>query len=133
MLSLLSVFFIKESLKLHNNQSWTLSPALFPLIITSLTFLFSMALIIRGIKDKNVKQEGDSIENWKRLLLVIFISIMYLIILPKLHFLLASIIYLLLFLLILGERKWWLLGVISIITPLLIQYLFGNLLDVFLP
>lgn len=132
-MSLLSVFFIKESLKLHNNQSWTLSPALFPLIITSLTFLFSMALIIRGIKDKNVKQEGDSIENWKRLLLVIFISIMYLIILPKLHFLLASIIYLLLFLLILGERKWWLLGVISIITPLLIQYLFGNLLDVFLP
>lgn len=132
-MSLLSVFFIKESLKLHNNQSWTLSPALFPLIITSLTFLFSIALIIRGIKDKNVKQEGDSIENWKRLLLVIFISIMYLIILPKLHFLVASIIYLLLFLLILGERKWWLLGVISIITPLLIQYLFGNLLDVFLP
>ncbi|MGN9164393.1 tripartite tricarboxylate transporter TctB family protein [Tissierellaceae bacterium HCP3S3_D8] len=132
MLSLLSVFFIKESLKLHNNQSWTLSPALFPLIITSLTFLFSIALIIRGIKDKNIKQE-DSIENWKRLLLVIFISIMYLIILPKLHFLLASIIYLFLFLLILGERKWWLLGALSIITPLLIQYLFGNLLDVFLP
>ncbi|MEW8972618.1 MAG: tripartite tricarboxylate transporter TctB family protein [Tissierellaceae bacterium] len=132
MLSLLSVFFIKESLKLHNNQSWTLSPALFPLIITSLTFLFSIALIIRGIKDKNIKQE-DSIENWKRLLLVIFISIMYLIILPKLHFLLASIIYLFLFLLILGERKWWLLGALSIITPLLIQYLLGNLLDVFLP
>lgn len=133
LLFLISAFFIKESFKLHNNQSWTLSPALFPIIITVLIFLFSIALIVQGMKNKEEVQERKRLENGRGFLLVLFISIMYLIILPKLHFLMASIIYLFLFLFILGERKWWLLLSISVITPVLIQYLFGNLLDVFLP
>lgn len=81
----------------------------------------------------NAKTESEGVENWKQLLLIILLSFIYLIILPKLHFVVATIIYLLLFLWILGERKWWLLVSMSVVTPLLIQYLFGNLLDVFLP
>ncbi len=81
----------------------------------------------------NAKTESDRVENWKQLLLIILLSFIYLLILPKLHFVVATIIYLLLFLWILGERKWWLLVSMSVVTPLLIQYLFGNLLDVFLP
>lgn len=132
-ISLIGIFFMTESLKLHNNQSWALSPALFPLIITISILLFSIALVIKGLRENNINNEVSNKEGFKRLSLVILISFLYLIFLPKLHFLISSIIYLLLFLLILGERKWWLLAAISIVTPLLIQYLFGNLLNVFLP
>lgn len=132
-ISLISIFFISESLKLHNNQSWALSPALFPLIITVCVLLFSIALIIKGLKENSINVKSDSGQGFKRLGLVILISFLYLIALPKLHFLASSIIYLILFLVILGERKWWIIGAISVATPLLIQYLFGNLLNVFLP
>ncbi len=118
---------------MHNNQSWALSPALFPIIITVLVLLFSISLIIKGIKASNTKKEADNMDNWKQFLLIILLSFIYLIILPKIHFLPSTIIYLFFFLWILGERKWWLLASMSIVTPLLIQYLFGNLLDVFLP
>lgn len=132
-IGLVSIFFIFESLKLHNNQSWALSPALFPLIITVSVLLFSIGLIVKSLRSDYKEPDAVKSEGFKRLALIILISFLYLIILPKLHFLTATIIYLFLFLFILGERRWWLLGIISIVTPLLIQYIFGNLLDVFLP
>lgn len=132
-LFLISTFFVFESLKLHNNKSWALSPALFPLIITVSILLLSLVLIFKGLRASNLYIEAGNNKNLKELGLIILTSFLYLIILPRLHFFLSSIIYLLSFLLILGERKWWVLGSISILTPLLIQYLFGNLLNVFLP
>lgn len=130
---LLSIFFIGESLKLHNDQSWALSPALFPLIITVSIFFFSLGLIIKSLKRTKVDGQVIKTQAAIRLTLVIIISFLYVVLLPKLHFLISSIIYLFVFLIILGEKRWWLLGAISIVTPLLIQYIFGNLLDVFLP
>lgn len=132
-IALLSIFFITESLKLYGNQTWALSPALFPLIITVSTLLLSILSIFKGLKEKNTNTQSSKKANFKRLGLIILISFLYLFTLPKIHFLLSSVIYLFLFLLILGERKWWVLVSISILTPLLIQYLFGNLLNVFLP
>lgn len=129
-LSLLSMFFLRESLKLHNNQSWALSPALFPLIITFVALLFSISLIVKGIHKSSVNKD---IGELKIMLLIVALSFLYLFLLPKIHFVLASIIYLLCFMIILGERKWWVLGSISIITPFIIEFLFGNLLDVLLP
>lgn len=129
-LSLLSMFFLKESFKLHNNQSWALSPALFPLIITFVALLFSISLAIRGI-GKSFVDRG--IGEFKIMLLIVALSFLYLFLLPKIHFILASIIYLFCFMIILGEKKWWVLGSISIITPFIIKFLFGNLLDVLLP
>lgn len=133
LIALASIFLIIESFKLHNNKSWALSPALFPIIITISVLALSIILIIKGLRENTVNTGQSNKEGLKKLGLIIIISFAYLIILPKLHFLISSIIYLFSFLFILGERKWLLLITISIITPLLIQYLFGNLLDVFLP
>ncbi|MGO1468614.1 MAG: tripartite tricarboxylate transporter TctB family protein [Tissierella sp.] len=132
-ISLLSIFFIIESLKLHSGQSWALSPALFPLIITISILFFSVWLIIKSLKEERSNTNLIKTEGIMKLIFVIIISILYLVFLQKLHFLISSIIYLFLFLFILGERRWWLLGIISLITPVLIQYIFGNLLGVFLP
>lgn len=132
-IALLSIFFIIESLKLYGNESWALSPALFPLIITVSTLLLSIFLIFKGLKEKSIDTQSSKKEAYKKISFIIIISFLYLFALPRIHFLFSSIIYLFLFLLVLGERKWWVLGSISILTPLLIQFLFGNLLNVLLP
>lgn len=129
----LSIFFIKESFKLHSNKSWALSPALFPLIITIALVFLSSLLIVRSLDEKIVDRGQVNRERFMKLGLIIIISFLYVIILPKVHFLIGSMIYLMLFLFILGERNWYLLATISIITPIWIQYFFGNLLNVFLP
>lgn len=131
-LALISSFFIFESLNLHNNKGWALSPALFPLIVSSLTLVFSLVLIFQARKDK-AEKEGKSMGNMKLVFLIVFISIIYLLVLPWIHFLSASIIYLFSFLWILGERKYKTLALISIVTPVFLQYVFGTLLGVFLP
>lgn len=129
-LSVLSIFFINESWKLHNGQDWALSPALFPLIITFMALILSISLIIKGMKNSDTYKKQD---NMRVMLLIISLSFLYLIFLERLHFLLSTILYLSGFIFILGERRWWIIGMISIITPLSIQYIFGNLLGVLLP
>ncbi len=54
--------FLRESLKLHNNQPWALSPALFPLIITFVALLFSISLIIKGIGKSSVNRENGELK-----------------------------------------------------------------------
>lgn len=129
-LSILSIVFIKESLKLHNNQSWALSPALFPLIITSMVLLFSLALIISNHRENtSYEKQGDQ----KIMLLIIVLSFLYYLSLGKLNFIFSTAMYLFGFIYILGERKWWIIVSFIIIIPLGIQYIFGNLLGVTLP
>ncbi|MBC8590128.1 tripartite tricarboxylate transporter TctB family protein [Wansuia hejianensis] len=130
-LSVLSIFFIIESLKLHNNQELALSPALFPLIITSMGLFLSILLIFKGIKKTDYIRSDKG--NIRLVLLIVALSFLYLILLERFSFILSSVIYLFLFTFILGERKWWLLILISTLTPVLIWYLFANLLGVYLP
>lgn len=132
-LFLTSTFLIFESLKLHNNKSWALSPALFPLIITLFILVLSVVLMFKGLREKKTDIGTSSMGNSKKLGLVLLISFLYLIALPRLHFLLSSMLYLLFFLLILGERKWLTLVSISVLTPIFIEYIFSNLLNVYLP
>ncbi|HEY4544248.1 MAG TPA: hypothetical protein VIG40_06355, partial [Tissierellaceae bacterium] len=74
-LSLISIFFIKESLKLHGNNQWALSPALFPLIVASLVLIFSIIQIIKSVVDENiVEKKKVNSENVKKLIAVILIS-----------------------------------------------------------
>lgn len=130
-LTSLSAFLIKESFKLHNNQEWALSPALFPLLITVFLFLFSIFLIIKGIKNEETKY-GDKID-WRLIFYVLVWSFIYAFLLPIVHFIPATILYLSIFLLVLGEKKWSHIIFISILTPVLVYYLFNNLFNVFLP
>ncbi len=131
---LLSGFFIKESLKVHKGD-WALSPALFPLIVASGGFLLALALIYQGFKKKQVQGEKDlgQKDNRKEIFFILALSLLYLMLLNYIGFLPVSIVYLGLFMVVLGERRWWVLASMSIISPLFIYYVFANLLDVFLP
>lgn len=129
-LAILSIIFIRESLKLHNNQSWSLSPALFPLIITSMVLLFSLILVFNNLKKAtNYRNKG----NRKIMLLILALSFLYFLSLGRFNFLLSTGLYLFGFMYILGENRWWIISAFIIIIPLGIQYVFGNLLGVLLP
>lgn len=141
---LISIFFIKESLKLHTNASWALSPALFPLIVMSLLLVFSLGLIVSSlvVRDKDVDvsekaKEGNNrkviLKKYYKLIGFIALTIVYIVVLPKIHFLISSILYLFSLMILLGERNIKMLILISVITPIIVQYIFGNLLDVYLP
>lgn len=145
LLTLVSSFFIVESLKLRGEEALALSPALFPLIITGSLLVFSIILIIRAmkrvasneekvdLKDSIPEEEIQDISTIKPVILFILVSFIYLLVLSRLHFIIASILYLLALLLILGERRWKVLLPLAIITPVLIFLIFTNLLDVLLP
>lgn len=130
LLLILSAFFINESLKLRGQEALSLSPALFPLIITSFLFVLSIILIIRSFNEADEEKKNSNI---KPLFLIIAVSFLYLFLLPKVHFIVSSVLYLLSFLIILGERRWKIIVPISIITPILVYFIFGNLLNVLLP
>ena len=129
-LLILSIIFTGESLKLRGEEALALSPALFPLIISISILILSIILIFKSFRERELLKKRDNI---KPLLLIIGVSFLYLFLLPRLHFIVSSILYLLSFLFILGERRWKLILPISLITPLLIYFIFGNLLDVLLP
>lgn len=131
LMGVLSSFFIIESLKLRQAHDWALSPALFPLIVSSLALLLSINLIIKGFKGSAKGEEKKVYQ--KPLVGTIVLLLAYIIALPRLGFILATIIFLLFFLLILGERRWRFLLVYSILTPLIIKIIFGYLLQVLLP
>lgn len=129
-LLILSIIFTGESLKLRGEEALALSPALFPLIISISILILSIILIFKSFRERELLKKRDNI---KPLLLIIGVSFLYLFLLPRLHFIVSSTLYLLSFLFILGERRWKLILPISLITPLLIYFIFGNLLDVLLP
>lgn len=139
-LILISSFFIRESWKLRGAETLALSPALFPLIITVSLLVFSIILTVQAIRIKKTEDktiDGNIIHgeesDIKSVVLFIGISFIYLLILSRVHFILSSILYLLSILLILGERRWKVFLPLAIITPVLIFFIFTNLLDVLLP
>lgn len=139
-LLIVSIFFINESFKLHGNSSWALSPALFPIIVMSLLLLFSLMQIFNGIKEERKNAEKieekeviDNIKGYKKLIGFIILTFIYIIILPKVHFLLSTTLYLLSLIFLLGERNIKILLIISILTPIIVKFIFGNLLEVYLP
>jgi len=129
-LFILSVFLVGESFKLDNKGEWALSPALFPLIITIAISIFSILLIIKSIRNADTSNKKGKV---KQVIGILLLSPIYLVLLPRVHFVPASIFYLGFFLFIMGERKLKLIILISVITPIAIQYVFGNLLNVYLP
>lgn len=130
-LSMISLFFINESIKLNNGKSWLLSPGLFPFIVSFLSLIFSLGLIF--LNPENNKTSNIDMKNKRIVLPIVALSFFYLLILNRLNFVVSSIIYLFCFMIILGERDKKILLLISFITPLILKIIFVDLLGVYLP
>lgn len=130
-----SLFFY--SLSFHDGGDVALSAALFPGIMTLMIALLGGVLVAQHFKSKGKevqkKNNSDSGLNMRNMWLVFFISLAYVFILPLLHFFIATVIYLAVFLYLTGERRVWMLGSLSLGTVAAIYLVFQRGLGVLLP
>ena len=125
------------SLTFHDGGEWALSSALFPVIVTLAIALLGLSLVVQHFKEPrgvNAKEavSGESL-NMRNMWLVFFLSLGYAFALPHLHFVLATVIYLAVFLYLTGERRLWMLGALSFGTVGAIALVFQKGLGVLLP
>lgn len=117
------------------NLEWKTSPYLFPVLIAIFIGALSFSLIadgIRQIKSSEKSAKKTSVQ-WKGVMFTIVAAITYYGIMSIITFIPATILFLVAMFLYLGERRIWLITLISIVSSLTIYILFGVLLHVMLP
>ena len=110
---------------------WKLSPYLFPLFISIMLCMLSISLILSsfsGLKEAK-REKGDR----KTFLLFLLECAIYLIVLKYLGFLISTMLLLGAIVHLLGEKSWCKIILISVVTSLIIYFLFGVYLGVMLP
>ena len=110
---------------------WKLSPYLFPLFISIMLCILSISLILSsfsGLKEAK-REKGDR----KTFLLFLLECAIYLIVLKYLGFLISTMLLLGAIVHLLGEKSWCKIILISVVTSLIIYFLFGVYLGVMLP
>lgn len=104
---LLSIYVYISSLKFPKTEIQLTGPAFYPQIISILLIITSIAIIIRGVK--KLKAEGDTlmqkIQNWKRVLMVMVATFIYVIVLRTLGFLITTFLYLTILILLMQPEK----------------------------
>ncbi len=116
----------------------SIGPAGFPRALSLILLFFSILIIISGLASKKEEKEFADLNIRKNYLVVItFISlIIYIFLLmPNIGFIFSTIIFLwfLQYTLTPGKKKYINITLISIITPIALNYIFTELLTVFLP
>lgn len=114
---------------------WKLSPYMFPFLISIFLGALSFSLIADGLYKirTSATSSRKATPLWKRSVLMFFIAIAYFLIMNLLSFIPATMLFLVVSFLFLGERRLWLIGVLSIATSVIIYVLFDVLLHVMLP
>ena len=138
---LCSVTLLVYSLYHHhfdrNTTEWKTSPFLFPTLISVFGLMLVASLLADAFQDMKIAEaaagEEGGKKNTKGALVFIAASILYYVVLPLIHFIPATILYLAGLFIYLGERKWWKILLLSVITAGAVYVLFGMGLNVRLP
>ena len=116
--------------------SWSMSPYLFPALIAVFLILLSVSLFFDG-----VQQMKEAVDDSKKadkagvfkILTVTLLSVGYYIFLPVFTFVPSTIVFLLVLMIFLGERRWYVYIPVSVVTAFAIYIVFGRMLHVMLP
>lgn len=135
---MLAIALIVYSLVNHYSTvklEWKLSPYLFPLLIAVFVTALSLSLIADGKKqiELNERIEKKTAIHWKSVLFTIGSSIVYYRIIKYFKFIPSTILFLVAMFLHLGERRIWLIAIISVICSVSVYVIFGVFLHVMLP
>lgn len=124
----------------RNTSEWKMSPYLFPVLISVFGFLLAVSLLADALHELRAPEpeaaaagEDGVKKNPIGALVLVGASVLYYLLLPVLHFIPATVLYLLGLFVYLGERKWWKLALLSVLTTGAVYGLFGLLLHVRLP
>ena len=127
------IFFISAGMDGFGNT--VLSPGTFPAISAGVLFFLALNLFFKSFKtqdsDPGQKKEGQI--RWRPVLVVTLICLVYVWVLPILHFVVSTMFFLVVFLFYIGERRIWMVAMVSVSTTFVIYFIFGNMLKVLLP
>ena len=122
---------------------WKMSPYLFPSLVAVFLMLLAVSLLFEGLGQLKadspapVKADnrGDNTKEakWKTVPVPIALAVVYYLVLPFLTFIPATIIFLFAFIFFLGERRYWLMALIAVISSAALWAIFGIALGVMLP
>jgi len=134
------ILVIIGSLNLESFGELALSPGLFPFLLGFLIILLSTIMLIKNIKGTKDFQTNDNLETpqekKKRLIdvsLFVAFSLLYLLMMKYLHFIIATIIYVFIAMLLMKERRVWSLIVFPIVVSIFVYLCFDKGLKVYLP
>ena len=118
--------------------AWILSPCLFPLLLALLALPLSLALLREGLRelhrgDTEESPSGSPVSRFGKPAAVVLLSIAYLFLMAQFRFLPATALYLAALLVLLGERRWWMVAAVAAATPLILYAVFALVLSVRLP
>ena len=119
------------------NVEWKLSPYLFPILISLFIIALSFSLFVETVhKDNGEAADAESAKDdadWKAVLEYVLAVAAYYMIMPHAGFLISNTVFLALLFLLLGERSWQKIVVLSISTTAVVYVLFHSFLHVMLP
>jgi hypothetical protein len=112
-----------------------LSPVFFPELSFSLTFLVSLIFLVQSVRrlPGAVRIEGSSGKNYWNVAVMCALVIIYASLLPLLGFGIATLLALGVTSYMLGARSWWRLAAFSVLTPVVIRFIFERVLYISLP
>lgn len=133
-----AIFLGYHSFAMHDGGGWNLSPALFPVILSSLMALLAAGLIFQGLKNPLSKAKAGDMRKALSVTTVrvggtFGLCLAYALALPVGGFIVTTALFLALFSLLVGERRFWPIAALSILSPAVIYALFRYGLSVLLP
>ncbi len=152
----LSIAFMVYSVVNHYSLSvsWIMSPYLFPLLIGAFLLLLSITFIYESnrkiiektsINDNYLSKASENnssfelndksafLSKYKKVFFTTIIIMIYYFLMPYVGFIIGTIAFLTILFIFLGERRWWLILLLSFLTTFLIELIFSRLLHVMLP
>lgn len=120
----------------HVQTEWKMSPYLFPVLISVFTILLAFSLFAdgkRAMESEEKKKDSNSFFNFKRVVAVALMAIVYEVLMNIIGYIPATVVFLVAMIRFFGEKRWWLIVVIAVATSLIIYLLFGVLLNVRFP
>ncbi|MDR1827742.1 MAG: tripartite tricarboxylate transporter TctB family protein [Methylobacteriaceae bacterium] len=141
-LAAVAVFLLYQSSLLRDFGDSALSAGLFPAIVSAVMLLFSLALAVQNLRA--YKRDGGNspvfpdsgpggMKRHARAILIFALAIVYTVLLPILHFAVATAAFMIVFLVFAGERRWWMVLLVAAGLTAALQLMFGVLLHVMLP
>lgn len=115
--------------------AWILSPWLFPMLLAVFAAALGAALLGGGCRETAESRNAGKPDarGALRVLAAALMVAAYCALLPLLHFLPASALFLAGMMLFLGERRWWSIAAVAVAAPLVLYALFALGLGVRLP
>ncbi len=142
----ISVFIYVLSYQIHMTSIESLGPQFFPRIVAVLMAVLSIASVLRNFNKlkvapaKPVAGKDKSKNNYaKEFYLTVSLLIIYALLIQTVGFVVLSVFYLFFQILLvspkedINRKKMILFGVISVVTPIGLYYLFYYAFDIFLP